>query len=246
VKKRILLYKNGHTAPEVKRDVGSYFRWFSRILDERVELVIHYGMEQPRPSREGFDGIILTGSAASLTEPEPWMEEASEFVREAAGAGTPVLGVCFGHQLVGRAFGGAVRQNPRGWEAGTHEVALTEAGRRDPLFEGLPHRMRVNQSHRDEVCALGPGVTVLAAGDHTDYQAIAVGDHVRGVQFHPEMDGVVIRRLIEHRRLILDDDAARRNRDPKFRPAALLDRSGDTPEAERVVLNFHRHFVARA
>ena len=243
--RKILLYKNGDTHADVRRDVGSYHRWFSRLVGERAELVIHRGFELPRPDFGGFDGLILTGSASSLVEPEPWMHDAAGFVRDAAVAGLPVLGVCFGHQLVGRAWGCSVRVNPRGWEAGTHEVELTDEGSRDALFAGLPQRVRVNQSHRDEVDVLGPGVVRLAGGEHTLNQALAVGDHVRGVQFHPEMDGVVIRRLIRHRRNILDDDAVRTGRACHGHDA-LLERAADTPDAARVVLNFFERFVCRA
>ncbi len=244
--RRILLFKNGHTHPDVKRDVGSYHRWFTRILGDRAELVVHYGMEQPRPSAAGFDALILTGSPASLVEPEPWMDEACAFVRDCADAGMPVLGVCFGHQMIGRAWGGSVRKNPNGWEAGTYEVHLTDEGRRDPLFAGLGPTLHANQSHRDEVATLGPGVRHLAGSALTAHQAIAVSAHVRGVQFHPEMDGVVIRRLIEHRRLILADDAHRNGRGHVAHPEALLARASDTPDAERVVRNFFDHFVCRA
>jgi GMP synthase (glutamine-hydrolysing) len=184
--------------------------------------------------------MILTGSPRSLVEPEPWMDDAAAFVRKAAEAGVPVLGVCFGHQLLGHAYGGRVRINPNGWEVGTVEVELTDAGRKDPLFDGLPERLRVNQSHRDEVHELGEAVC-LARGDHTAHQSLAVGEHVRGVQFHPEMDAGVIRRIIHFRRMILDADAQARRR--PVTAAELHDRSRDTPDAERVLRNFVAHLV---
>jgi GMP synthase (glutamine-hydrolysing) len=166
-------------------------------------------------------------------------------VRAAADAGVPVLGVCFGHQLVGYAYGGRVRTNPNGWEVGTVGVELTDEGARDPLFAGLPRRIFVNQSHRDEVGALGPGTRLLASGAHTPHQAIAVGDHVRGVQFHPEIDAFTIQRIIEHRRLILADDAARRSRDG-YSVDTLIAGAQNTPDAERVLRNFVEQFVRKS
>ncbi len=246
MKRRILLYKTGETAPELVAEVGDYMKWFTRLVGDRAELVLHYGFRDPRPSTAGFAGVMVTGSPCSLVSPEPWMEEAAEFVRGVAREGRPVLGVCFGHQLIGRAWGGQVRINPKGWEAGTTTIALTEAGRRDPLFDGLPAELQVNQSHRDEVCPLGPGVQRLAGGAHTENQAIAVGDHVRGVQFHPEMSGVVIKRLISYRTRVLAEDANHRGRGEEAHAPALIARSGDTPFAERVVDNFIRHFIDRA
>jgi GMP synthase (glutamine-hydrolysing) len=139
-----------------------------------------------------------------------------------------------------------VRQNPRGWEAGTHEVELTDEGRHDQLFDGLPERLQVNQSHRDEVASLGAGVVRLATGAHSENQAIAVGDHVRGVQFHPEMDARVIKRVIQNRHAILTDDAHRTGRLGRHCADTLLGRASDTPDAERVVLNFLLHFARHA
>jgi GMP synthase (glutamine-hydrolysing) len=242
MRRTILLYKTGQTAAELVKDIGDYERWFQRVMGDDVELEIHCAFAEPRHHRlSSYDGMVVTGSPRSLVRPEPWMDEAACTVRQAACAGVPTLGVCFGHQLIGYAFGGRVRENPNGWEVGTVEVELTEEGRRDPLFDGMPALLRVNESHQDEVSELGEARR-LAGGAHTANQALAVGDQVRGVQFHPEMDGVVIRRLIEHRRKILTDDATKRGHSHTVDD--LLGRSSDAPESEQVLRNFVRHFVA--
>lgn len=245
--RRILLYKTGETDSTLVPAIGDYEAWFSRVLGDGATLEVHRAFEKPRHTLRGYDGMVITGSPRSLVagELEPWMDDAAAFVRAADDAGVPVLGVCFGHQLVGHAYGGRVRTNPNGWEVGTVGVELTDEGARDPLFAGLPRRILVNQSHRDEVALLGPGTRVLAAGAHTPHQAIAVGDHVRGVQFHPEMNAPVIQRIIAHRRLILSDDAARRQR-ASFCVDTLIARAGDTPDAERVLRNFADHFIRRS
>jgi len=241
--KRVLLYKTGESAPALARDVGDYERWFARVLDGIVRLELHLAFAgAPRPPGTTYDGVLVTGSPRSLVAPEPWMDEAAAFIRDVAAAGVPVLGVCFGHQLVGYAFGGAVRPNPRGWEVGSHEVALTDDGLRDPLFRDLPARLRVNQSHRDEVWPLGSSTRPLAANAHSPAQAIGVGEHVRGVQFHPEIDAVVMRRLIAERRALLADECARRGACLE----TLLAGAADTPDGERVLVNFVEAFVRAA
>jgi GMP synthase (glutamine-hydrolysing) len=235
--KRVLLYKTGETAPDLVRDIGDYERWFARVMGEGVTLEMHLAFSEPRHHRlASYDGMVITGSPRSLVQPEPWMDEAAATVRRAADAGVPTLGVCFGHQLIGYAFGGRVQRNPNGWEVGTVEVELTDDGRRDPLFTGLQPLLRVNQSHQDEVADLGRARR-LATGARTSNQAIAVGEHVRGVQFHPEMDGAVVRRIIEHRRHILGGGGETVD--------DMLARTGDTPDAEAVLRNFVRHFVRK-
>jgi GMP synthase (glutamine-hydrolysing) len=243
----ILLYKTGETDPTLVPQIGDYEKWFARVIGDGFTLEVHRAFEKPHHRLSGYDAMVITGSPRSLVKPEPWMDDAAAFVRQADAAGVPVLGVCFGHQLIGYAYGARVRKNPRGWEVGTVDVELTEAGRRDPLFAGVPSRLRVNQSHQDEVeiDSLGASMVRLAGSAHTETQAIAVGDHVRGVQFHPEMDAKVIRKIIAHRRLILSDDARARCRSG-FCVDERIAASGDCPEAERVLENFVGHFVGRA
>jgi GMP synthase (glutamine-hydrolysing) len=246
---RILLYKTGATDPTLLPDIGDYEKWFARVLGDGFSLEVHRAIEKPRYRLSGYDAMVISGSPRSLVAAhrEPWMDDAADFVRQADAAGVPVLGVCFGHQLIGHAYGARVRKNPRGWEVGTVDVELTDAGRRDPLFTGLPSQLRVNQSHQDEVEfeSLAPGMVRLAGSAHTETQSLAVGDHVRGVQFHPEMDAMVIRRVIAHRRVILADDAQARRR-AGFCVDERIAAASDCPDAERVLRNFVSNFVGRA
>jgi GMP synthase (glutamine-hydrolysing) len=243
--RRILLFKTGATDGTLKGDVGDYEEWFGRVLGERARIDVHDAVTRPAVAVSGFDGLLITGSPRSLVDPEPWMNAAAETVRDAAAIGVPVLGVCFGHQLIAYAFGARVRMNPNGWEFGTSEVELTDEGEQDPLFAGLPRRVRVNQSHRDEVWELGRHIRRLAGSAHTETQALAVGAHVRGVQFHPEMSGNVVRRIIAHRRRILEDDLACRGRCPSHLGRAV-DGSTDTPHGEQVLNHFLERFVRAA
>ena len=243
--RKVLLFKTGETHGSLRPDIGDYEEWFGRVLGEQVRLDIHDAVREPYMDVRGLDGMVITGSPRSLVDPEPWMEEAAETVRRAHAAGVPTLGVCFGHQLVAYAFGARVRMNPNGWEFGTHDVDLTDDGADDPLFVGLPRRVRVNQSHRDEVWELGQTIRRLAGSAHTETQAIAVGEHTRGVQFHPEMSGKVVRRIIEYRRPILEDDLTCRGR-CRTQLGRLVESSTDTPHGEQVLRHFLERFVKAA
>jgi GMP synthase (glutamine-hydrolysing) len=228
----VLLLLLGEAPEPVRRVHGAFATWYERAFGEPLH--VHHGRDGRRsPEPRDFAGVIITGSSASLTAPEPWMDDACDLVRRAAEAGVAVLGVCFGHQLVGRAFGAAVVRNPRGWEIGTREVALTQAGARDPLFAGLGPTLHVNLTHEDHV-EPDPALAVLAENGHTPLQAIAVGDHVRGVQFHPEFSGPVMASYIDARRSILTG----------VDPDTL--RADACPAGAAVFANFRRAFVARA
>ena len=243
--RRLLLFKTGQTDTSLRGDIGDYEEWFARVLGDEISLDVHDAVTSPFADVSGLDGFIISGSPRSLVEPESWMHEAADTVRRAAAHGVPVLGVCFGHQLVAHAFGARVRMNPNGWEVGTSDVELTDAGAADLLFAGLPRRVRVNQSHRDEVWELSDSFRLLAGSAHTPTQAIAIGEHVRGVQFHPEMDGKVVRRIIEHRRPILETDLECRGR-CRTQLGGIMNGSTDTPHGEQVLKHFLERFVSAA
>ncbi len=251
----ILLYLTGHAPEPIARRHGVFAQWFRRLFANGPRsgdfTVVDFDGTEPStpPDPRDFAGIVMTGSPASLTEPEHWMEGAVETIREAHGSGTPLLGVCFGHQLIGAAFGAAVVENPRGWEVATHEVSVHENGHRDPLLTGVGDRLRVNLSHRDIVDAdtISPlnGLRILAGNSKTDAQVIAGGDHIRGVQFHPEFDGDIVSAYVQHRYDQIADDANARDASDDH-PDALLARAADCPDSERVFHNFVEHFVFKS
>lgn len=198
----ILLVRLGQADEPVIRSVGDYTDWFHGILEPLGLIVddvaVYQGEALPYGGR--YDGIVLSGSPHSVRDEAPWMRVVGRWALAMA-AHTPVLAVCFGHQLVGEALGGRVDLNPRGPEWGTVAVPLTQAGRRDPLFTGLPDTLLVQQLHRDVVLSEpDPGrFTRLAGTENTPLQAFAVGPWLRAVQFHPELSAEALQVVFDAR-----------------------------------------------
>jgi len=239
---RILILKTGDTMPEVRARRGDFDAGFEAVLGEPCRVVnVHRG--EPLPLVAGLSGLLVTGSSALVSDPDAWIAEAAGMVLGAANAGVPILGVCFGHQLVADALGGRVGTNPNGREIGTCEISLTEAGRTDPLFDGLDARFFVQESHRDAVLALPPGATTLASNAKTAEQSFAIGEHVRCVQFHPEFDADVVRGYVDGRADAIAGEARARGEDPEGTLAAIKDGIADTPAGPRILRNWLRHFV---
>ena len=246
----ICLYVVGDTADEVRAQHGSFIDWFAPLFarhEVRVEAFDGCSGQLPETSR--YDGVVTTGSRSSLTAPEPWMEASVEFIRQAYARRLPLLGVCFGHQLIGAAFGGSVVRNPSGWQLSTRSVEILPDAMDDPLFAGLsghPGGLSANWAHQDMVDGdtLSPfnGIRTLARNDKASVAAIAAGPFMRGVQFHPEMSGAISRAIIEDRRDILAREAEALQR-PHEHPDHLARSARDTPDGEQVFHNFLRHFV---
>jgi GMP synthase-like glutamine amidotransferase len=138
--------------------------------------------------------VIVTGSEASISKPEPWFEVELAAIRRAFDLGKPIFGSCFGHQMLVVALSGAEYARPSptpelGW-------APVEVLARDELFDGLPNPFWVFVSHFDEVCDPPSPWQVLARSAGCAVHAIRYGDRpIWGIQAHPEIPpehGVVL------------------------------------------------------
>ncbi|WP_340645626.1 type 1 glutamine amidotransferase [Phenylobacterium sp.] len=137
---------------------------------------------------------VITGSPAGVYDPLPWIEPLKDFLR--AAKGVPMVGICFGHQIMAEAFGGKVIQSPKGWGVGLHryEVQAAQAWMDAP-------RLTAAASHQDQVVEAPPGAIVLAASGFTPFGMLAYGDQPAiSLQLHPEFEPAYARALIEARR----------------------------------------------
>ena len=134
------------------------------------------------PDYRGFDGTIALGGSLGVHDSR--LLAARRWVHDAVLAGQPYLGVCLGGQLLASALGTRVgRGRP---EVGIHDVFLTDAAERDPLFAGLPGRLAVLSWHGDDF-DLPRGAVPLAGSVRCTYQAYRFGPAAYGLQFHPEV-----------------------------------------------------------
>jgi GMP synthase-like glutamine amidotransferase len=151
---------------------------------ELVEWLPH---EAPPPALDGFGGAMVFGAEMNVDQEHlhPWLRPEKALVRELLERGTPLLGVCFGSQLVAEAAGGVVRRAAAP-EIGWYDVTLTTEGEADPLLGVLPPRFESFQFHYYE-WLLPPGGIALARSALA-LQAFRLGERpVWGLQFHPEV-----------------------------------------------------------
>ena len=124
---------------------------------------------------EGYDGIIITGSALHVYHGGLEVKRQIELVRSALATGTPLFGSCWGLQVITAATGGSVRKNPKGREIGFGRgIRLTEAGRKHPMYVGKLDVFNAPTVHLDEVDAVPPGTTVLATNAMSSVQSVEI------------------------------------------------------------------------
>lgn len=237
---RLIVLRAGDAAPEVAARRGQFIDLIRRAVGdawegEWVEHDLRTGAALPDPRSAA--GFIMTGSSSSVTERAPWMLRAEGHVRDVVAAGTPIFGICFGHQMIAQALGGLVAKNPRGREIGTVDVRVLPHEPRDPMLAGLGETFRANQTHTDSVVELPPGARVIAATDLEPHAALAIGETVKCVQFHPEVDGDAMRGYVAGRAHLI----AAEGRDP----TPILEGATDAPGGAATLRNFVRHVVRR-
>lgn len=182
-----LIVETGRPLAALQR-YGRFPHWIrvAAGLGRNDTVVVDAERGEPLPEVHGFAGVLVTGSAAYVTDRAAWSEQSARWLREVVHAGTPVFGICYGHQLLAHALGGQVDYNPAGRESGTIELSLEPAAVTDPLFGGLPTRFPAHATHLQTVLRAPAGAAVLAHSALDGCQAFRWGRQAWGVQFHPE------------------------------------------------------------
>jgi len=190
--------------PQYQAEHGNYPGMFEHLLSAHNVQCKHYNVEAMEyPGIDDCDGYLITGSKKSVYDDEPWIIRLSEFVRELHQRKKPTVGVCFGHQLIAHALGGRTQSAPVGWGVGIHEVqVICKESFLDPFLA----QVRLIVSHKDQVTALPDGAQVIATSDFCPVAMFTVGEHMFGMQGHPEFSKSYSAEMMGHRRKILGEE----------------------------------------
>ena len=203
---KVLIVQTGATLPALHTRHGDFPAWFQRglgLADKELS-VVRVDAQEKLPALPQVDAAVITGSGAMVSERLDWSERTADWLRAAAQAGLPMLGVCYGHQLLAHALGGRVDYNPRGREIGTVDVECLPAAADDALFGSLPPVFRAQATHLQSVLVRPSGAVVLARSALDNSQALRYAPRVWGVQFHPEFSVAHMRGYLSERSEIVD------------------------------------------
>jgi GMP synthase-like glutamine amidotransferase len=200
---RIGILEAGRPAPPLMEKHGDYRAMFRDLLARpmRQATFIDYAAidgHLPR-SLDEADGWLVTGSAFSVYDTDPWIGALKKCVREAIDRGQPVFGICFGHQLIAEIMGGKVEKAQAGWGIGVHRYEIGEVA--DWMTDAkLGAQFATLVSHQDQVTVPPPGAKLLAASAFCPYAMLEILPNVASLQSHPEMPSAYCHDLYDSRR----------------------------------------------
>lgn len=187
---KIGILQTGHVPAEMRDEYGEYAAVFERLLGGHGFSFDAWSVvDGAFPSGpEDADGWLITGSRHGVYEDHAWLAPLEQLVRAIVASGKPLIGICFGHQLIAQALGGKVEQFAGGWAVGRQSYDMEDGG-----------RITLNAWHHDQVIEPPAGARIIASNDFCKYAAMAIGDTVLTYQAHPEYTAEMIEGLFRFR-----------------------------------------------
>jgi len=226
----ILIVKLGSTYPAISHRYGDFDNMVIKNLGDIPTIVVSpiEGEKLPEPGK--FAGIVLTGSHDMVTDNKDWSKRTETWIQSVVKSRIPLLGICYGHQLIAQAMGGVVGDNPLGREFGTVEIELTKNLKNNILFKILPEKFLAHVSHKQSVLKLPVKAELFASSKREPCQAFFIAPCTWGVQFHPEFNLPVISEYIKRSAELLKSEGQN--------PDEILKGIKPTPESEKILRKF--------
>ena len=234
--KRLLFVKTGYAIKGIPAELRDFEQWTADAAGlsvQECETVAVIDGERLPPAGN-YRCVIISGSAAMVTDRHGWSEYTAQWLLQAMALQVPILGICYGHQLLAHALGGVVDYHPRGREMGTKLVHCTSTAADDELFAVLPRSFVAHTTHLQSVTRLPDGAKVLAGNDFEPHHAVRFAPRAWGVQFHPEFTATTMTHYLQLRSTALQQEG--------FDVERLHAEVSETPDATGLL----RRFVALA
>ena len=199
---KLTIIQTGEVPLPLRERFGPYRKMFETMFDGTGQGftydMVPVSDGAPFPDPGALEGIVITGSAAGVYDDYAWLDPLRAFIRDAYGRRTPMLGVCFGHQIMADALGGDVRKSEKGWGLGRHNYDVRA---RPDFMRSAPAALAVACSHQDQVIIPPDEAEVILASDFTPNAGLAYrSGRALSFQPHPEFHDDYTIALAEMRR----------------------------------------------
>lgn len=183
------ILQTGHAPEPLRARHGDYDQMFDRLLAGRGLSFASWDVEHMQfpPDVHAADGWLITGSRHGAYDDLPFIAPLETFIREARDAGVPMVGICFGHQIMAQALGARVEKFDGGWAVGPQDYDFGDT------------RLTLNAWHQDQIVTPPESAELIASSDFCRYAAFSYGDWGLSVQPHPEFNDAFLQGLIETR-----------------------------------------------
>ncbi len=229
--KHLYILKVGTTFATTRSRFGDFDTWIANGLrTSKINIkVVDVEANEPLPNLKKASGFIITGSHYMVTDNLGWSVALEKYIVKISKTAIPLLGICYGHQLIAKALGGKSDFNPKGKEIGAVTIHKTPSYSHDPLFKNFPSHFHAYETHYQCVTKLPPKAKIVAKNNKS-IQSIRFRHNIWGIQFHPEFDNDIMQEYIIHQK---DDLIAL-----GFSVEILLKHRKNCKTSQKIVKNF--------
>ena len=199
---KVTIIQTGDVPQSLQSSFGPYPSMFHTMFDEAGQPFDYEAIRvfdgEPFPDVADLDAIVITGSAAGVYDDYTWMDPLRAFIRSVYANATPMVGICFGHQIMADALGGDVRKSEKGWGLGRHVYGVKT---RPEFMSSVGADLAIACSHQDQVITAPKDATVILGSDFTPNAGLFYKNGAAlSFQPHPEFKDNYTRALAELRR----------------------------------------------
>jgi len=234
--KYIYILKTGETFDTTKEKFGDFDVWVKKFLGKKAKNtkveVIDVLNNQTLPNLQSAKSFIITGSHSMVSAELPWSIALEKYIRKIKKRNIPLLGICYGHQLIAKALGGisGYSKKAKDIEIGQVKIKRTIDSLNDPLFKDFALKFDAYETHYQSAIKLPAKAVVLAFNSEEKHQAVRFSKTIWGVQFHPEFDNIIMKEYILNQKEKLEELG--------FNVDKLLDKVKNCDMSNKILSNF--------